>query len=70
MYYDIFRVTPADEKRRFRWAACQLDTLGKCRNRAALRKSLAMLPLTLENTYDRILESISEEDCIYAMRIL
>jgi ankyrin repeat protein len=49
---------------------CQLDTLGKCRNRAALRKSLATLPLTLEKTYDRILLAITEEDSIYAIRIL
>ncbi|KAF1828132.1 hypothetical protein BDW02DRAFT_280688 [Decorospora gaudefroyi] len=35
-----------------------------------LRKSLATLPRTLDQTYDRILTSISEEDCVYAMRIL
>ncbi|KAF1938815.1 HET-domain-containing protein [Clathrospora elynae] len=54
----------------FRWAACQLDTLEKCRNRVILRKSLATLPRTLDQTYDRILAAISEEDCVYAMRIL
>jgi hypothetical protein len=35
-----------------------------------LRKSLATLPQTLDQTYDRILTAISEEDCKYAMRIL
>ena len=35
-----------------------------------LRKSLATLPQTLDQTYDRILTAISEEDCEYAMRIL
>jgi ankyrin repeat protein len=35
-----------------------------------LRKSLATLPRTLDQTYDRILTAIKEEDCIYAMRIL
>ncbi|KAF1925827.1 HET-domain-containing protein [Didymella exigua CBS 183.55] len=54
----------------FRWAVCQLDTLAKCRNRAMLRKSLATLPQMLDQTYDRILTAISEEDCDYAMRIL
>ncbi|KAF7574509.1 vegetative incompatibility protein HET-E-1 [Pyrenophora tritici-repentis] len=54
----------------FRWAACQLDTLAKCRNRAMLRSSLATLPQTLDQTYDLILAAISEEDCKYAMRIL
>jgi ankyrin repeat protein len=35
-----------------------------------LRRSLASLPLTLEKTYDRILLAITEEDSIYAIRIL
>jgi ankyrin repeat protein len=35
-----------------------------------LRKSLATLPQTLDETYDRILTAISKEDCEYAMRIL
>jgi ankyrin repeat protein len=60
----------ADECTRFRWAVCQLDALGKCRNRATLRKSLATLPRTLDKTYDRILCAISEEDSEYAIRIL
>ncbi|KAF1930669.1 HET-domain-containing protein [Didymella exigua CBS 183.55] len=54
----------------FRWAVCQLDTLAKCRNRAMLRKSLATLPQTLDQTYDRILTAISKDDYDYAMRIL
>ncbi|KAL5371605.1 hypothetical protein DPSP01_014146 [Paraphaeosphaeria sporulosa] len=54
----------------FRWAVCQLDTLGKCRNRTMLRKSLTTLPKTLDQTYDRILSTISEEDSEYAIRIL
>ncbi|RMZ73741.1 P-loop containing nucleoside triphosphate hydrolase [Pyrenophora seminiperda CCB06] len=35
-----------------------------------LRKSLATWPQTLDQTYDRILTAISEEDSEYAMRIL
>jgi hypothetical protein len=35
-----------------------------------LRKSLATLPQTLDQTYDRILTAINEEDREYAMRIL
>ncbi|KAH7070238.1 hypothetical protein FB567DRAFT_539530 [Paraphoma chrysanthemicola] len=54
----------------FRWAVCQLDTLRKCRNRAMLRQTLATLPSTPDQTYDRILCSISEEDTTYALRIL
>jgi hypothetical protein len=41
-----------------------------CCNRAMLRKSLASLPRTLDQTYDRILTAISEEYSKYAMRIL
>lgn len=44
--------------------------LAKSRNLAALRKSLASLPQTLDQTYDRILTAIREEDCVYAIRIL
>jgi ankyrin repeat protein len=55
---------------RFRWAVCQLDTLGECRTRATLRKSLATLPPTLDKTYDRILSAISEADSQYAVTIL
>jgi hypothetical protein len=35
-----------------------------------LRKSLASLPQTLDQTYDRILTAIVEEDSAYAMRML
>jgi DNA-binding transcriptional LysR family regulator len=35
-----------------------------------LRKALATLPPTLDQTYDRILSAISEEDFDYAIRIL
>jgi ankyrin repeat protein len=35
-----------------------------------LRKSLATLPQTLDQTYDRILNTISEQDSVYAMHIL
>jgi hypothetical protein len=35
-----------------------------------LRKSLATLPQTLDQTYDDILTAIPEEDCVYAVRIL
>ncbi|KAH7073704.1 ankyrin repeat-containing domain protein [Paraphoma chrysanthemicola] len=54
----------------FRWAVCQLDLLRKCRNRALLRKSLATLPPTLDKTYEVILANISEDDSMYAKRIL
>ncbi|KAI4608314.1 hypothetical protein J4E83_009116 [Alternaria metachromatica] len=45
-------------------------SLAKCRNLAMLRKSLATLPQTLDQTYDRVFAAISEQDRVYAMRIL
>ncbi|KAF3004786.1 hypothetical protein E8E13_002498 [Curvularia kusanoi] len=54
----------------FRWAACQLDALGKCRNRAMLEDTLATLPSTLDQTYERILCNIDKQDSIYVLRML
>jgi ankyrin repeat protein len=44
--------------------------LAKSRNLATLRRSLASLPQTLDQTYDRILTDIREDDRVYAIRIL
>ncbi|KAI4638258.1 hypothetical protein J4E93_010257 [Alternaria ventricosa] len=54
----------------FRWVTCQLDMIAECRNLVMLRRSLATLPKTLDQTYDRILTAISEEDRVYTIRIL
>ncbi|EPS39617.1 hypothetical protein H072_6587 [Dactylellina haptotyla CBS 200.50] len=45
----------------FRWVACQLDAIRKCKQTGAIRRLLKSLPSTLEETYDRILLSIPEE---------
>lgn len=52
---------------RFRWVACQLDSLGNCFNVPALRKVLASLPKTLDETYARILSNVDESHvhCVY-----
>ena len=55
---------------RFRWAACQLDSLGNCLNLPHLRKALASLPKTLDETYARILCNIDEEYHQYTIKIL
>ncbi|KAF7506336.1 hypothetical protein GJ744_011909 [Endocarpon pusillum] len=54
----------------FRWAACQLDSLGSCLNIHGLRKALASLPKTLDDTYARILCNIDEDHRRYALKIL
>ena len=45
---------------RFRWVVCQLDELKNCFNLKSLRKALASLPRTLDETYSRILCRIPE----------
>jgi len=57
--------------RRFRWAACQLDTLAGCVTRGKVRRALKELPKTLDETYARILRTIDEgENAEEALRIL
>ncbi|KAK6064699.1 ankyrin repeat protein [Seiridium cupressi] len=47
----------------FRWAVCQLDRLQRFRGEAqAVRKALATLPKTLDETYERIFLEIPEEE--------
>ena len=55
---------------RFRWAACQLDTLENCLDYRTLQNALASLPKTLDETYARILRGIPEEHKQNATRIL
>jgi hypothetical protein len=49
-------------KSRFRWVACQLDALQKCRSVNELHQTLHSLPKTLELTHERILSQIDEND--------
>ncbi|KAJ5136783.1 NACHT nucleoside triphosphatase [Penicillium atrosanguineum] len=54
----------------FRWAFCQLDSLARCRHEAAMEEALESLPLNLNETYERIFESIPTELKIDAIRLL
>ena len=56
--------------RRFRWVACQLETLEKCIKPAALRQALKRLPRTLNETYERILGGIDIEHIGDVLKIL
>ena len=55
---------------RFRWAICQLDTLRRCIKPTALRKALASLPKTLDETYEWILCNIDQEHAEDALKVL
>ena len=46
----------------FRWVECQLDALRRCRTSEGLLKALNSLPKTLDETYERILQGIDEND--------
>ena len=54
---------------RFRWVYCQLDTLRRCMP-SSIRKALNELPMTLDDTYERILQSIPKEKFQHARRLL
>jgi ankyrin repeat domain-containing protein 50 len=48
---------------RFRWVFCQLEALKKCPPlQDPIRKALKNLPATLDETYERILGNIDDED--------
>jgi hypothetical protein len=61
-----------DRPPRFRWVALQLESLKKLRKGDvdAVRKLLQSLPKDLDETYDRILLKIREEDYEYAFKVL
>jgi hypothetical protein len=47
-----------------------MDTLAKCRTRKQVKQALDTLPLGLYETYDRILDSINEQDSQLVRRLL
>ena len=53
---------------RFRWVYCQLDNLRRCMP-SSIRKSLDELPITLDETYERILDGIPKQKCQHAHRL-
>ncbi|KAL4745562.1 nucleoside phosphorylase domain-containing protein [Aspergillus terricola var. indicus] len=57
----------------FRWAACQLDSLARCRHEVAMEKALASLPQYLNETYQRMIADIPrdlEDDAIRLLQFL
>jgi ankyrin repeat domain-containing protein 50 len=55
---------------RFRWVFCQLNALKTCRKESTLRQRLDQLPKDLDETYDRILQNIMDEDADEAFAAL
>ncbi|THZ76160.1 hypothetical protein D6C85_02431 [Aureobasidium pullulans] len=57
----------------FRWAKCQLDALANCISLRQLNNALLTLPMTLHETYDRILDRIPTmylQDTIRLLQVL
>ncbi|KAI9679519.1 MAG: hypothetical protein M1817_005541 [Caeruleum heppii] len=54
----------------FRWVACQLESLRRCRSRSAINEALKTLPRDLDETYERMLCRIVEEDSSTACALL
>ncbi|KAJ5364731.1 Pfs NACHT and ankyrin domain protein [Penicillium cataractarum] len=54
----------------FRWAFCQLDSLARCHHQAAIEEALASLPLDLNETYQRMIDSIPTDRINDAIRLL
>ena len=58
---------------RFQWVACQLEELRKCRKPSQITRTLATLPRTLNDTYERAISSVDEalwEDVLKALVLL
>lgn len=66
-YVDITMLTLSV---RFRWVACQLDSLRDCFDLLHLRQALKSLPKTLDDTYARILCNIDDHYNHYNRQIL
>lgn len=55
---------------RFRWVACKLDELCLQKNNEYRRRALEQLPKILNETYEKILSRIPEQDVTLAVRAL
>lgn len=55
---------------RFRWVHCRLEELKKCHSAASIRSALDSLPLSLDETYSRILQQIDRQNCTEARKLL
>ncbi|KAF8500753.1 ankyrin repeat-containing domain protein [Russula emetica] len=64
----VIRVLSERAQGMFRWVYCQLDTLRRCVP-SSIRKALNELPITLDDTYERILQGIPEEKFQHARRL-
>lgn len=55
---------------RFRWAFCQMEDIRICRRPSDIKRVLAGLPTTLDETYERLLAEMSKHDAEEGLSIL
>ena len=55
---------------RFRWAQCQLDETSRMRSESAIDAALSSLPKSLQETYQRALDKVSDDDRPYLRRAM
>ena len=61
LHFKVFLTSNKSD--RFRWAVCQLDVIQRLKGeRNVIQKALKNLPKTLDETYDRVLLTLPEED--------
>ncbi|PNP80119.1 hypothetical protein FNYG_06543 [Fusarium nygamai] len=60
----------SDIRRRFRWAACQLESLARCLSPKAIKIALGSLPRDLKETYYRMFQNIPSEYKSSAIHLL
>ncbi|KAE8314660.1 hypothetical protein BDV41DRAFT_563510 [Aspergillus transmontanensis] len=66
----LAKLLDTKEPRRFRWADLQIKRLERCKKRDQITESLETIPKTLEETYQRILQDIPEDEKEDARSIL
>jgi hypothetical protein len=59
---DVETTLSTGAKGMFRWAVCQLDILRRLNRQSKIREAIKSLPKTLDETYERIFSSISDEE--------
>jgi ankyrin repeat protein len=67
--FQLHNARPLTSSSRFRWVFCQLDALRQCLP-SSLRRTLAELPESLDETYERIVKDIKKGNRADAYRML
>ncbi|CAJ0538686.1 Ff.00g066770.m01.CDS01 [Fusarium sp. VM40] len=62
LYEEILRTLVHGAQGMFRWVACQIDHICDQPSQGALRRALKILPSTLFETYDRVIEKLMKYD--------